>query len=119
MHKVAYGSGIEMVTSLSSMSGLFSSYSMFTSHPLPVSFGQQLTEKKIIHEFRVYTVVHKPRGVQSKETKCNLVLIDSSDKTKIFHTLCLLTSMINNSEKSLHQFLSLTVYCDKCNLFNI
>lgn len=38
-----YGKGIRMVTSCNSKSVCFSSYSMFTSHPLPVSFGQQLT----------------------------------------------------------------------------
>jgi len=41
-HKT-YGRGMLMETSLSSMFSCSSSYSMFTSHPLLVSFGQQFT----------------------------------------------------------------------------
>ena len=41
-----YGRGIFMVTSFNSNCGCSNPYSIFTSQPLPVSFGQQFTEKK-------------------------------------------------------------------------
>ncbi len=42
---VTHGSGMVMVTSFNSMLSFSKSYSILTSHPDPVSFGQQLTAK--------------------------------------------------------------------------
>jgi hypothetical protein len=39
-----------MITSFNSNCGCSNPYSIFTSQPLPVSFGQQFTEKKQQHK---------------------------------------------------------------------
>lgn len=47
MLEVTYGTGMIIVTSLSSKSSFWSSYSILTSHPPdPFSEGQQLTERR-------------------------------------------------------------------------